>query len=125
MIILAALTAGAWLLFPSKVEQNATRIANWATDEAKPMINDVLEDGADAFDDPELDRTEQERIEEEEDPETLEAVPEEDAVRAGAQRPPGLREERPVAQDPDRRGDRAVAPDPGRALERLALVHVR
>jgi hypothetical protein len=77
MIIFAALTAGAWLLFPSKVEQNATRIANWATDEAKPMISDVLEDGAEAFDDPELDRTEQERIEEE-DPETAEEVPEEE-----------------------------------------------
>jgi serine/threonine protein kinase len=71
-IILAALTAGAWLLFPSKMEEKAERIANWASDEAKPMINDVLQEGAQAFeDDPEIDRTEQERIEEE-DPEAAE-----------------------------------------------------
>ncbi len=75
-IILAALTAGAWLLFPSLVEENASRFASWATDEAKPMISDVIAQGADAFDDdPEIDRTEQERIEEEDpDPEALEAT---------------------------------------------------
>jgi serine/threonine protein kinase len=69
LIIAAALTAGGWLLFPSLMEEKAGRIANWASDEAKPMLNGVIQEGVEAFDDdPEIDRTEQERIEEE-DPE--------------------------------------------------------